>query len=165
MEVWRFPARVEQGEDGAYCWTYDLKANRNDEPFWFMVKVCLAVAGPIALIMAVLTWQYAGVEALLWSLGLLAMMVGLPALIWKLAPLNPSFRMTDEDIEAWPKGRNRNLYAFRSVRSVKIQPRTDAIKLRFTFGGMHVYVPREDYATVREYILARVPEGTKTYWD
>ena len=56
-QVWKFPTRVERGEDGAYRWTYDLKENGNDEPFWFMIRVCLAVSLPIALIMAALTWQ------------------------------------------------------------------------------------------------------------
>ena len=65
--VWQFPNRVIQGEDGAYRWTYSLKSARNDEPLWTMIKICLAVAVPIILIMTVMTWQYLSIKALLWD--------------------------------------------------------------------------------------------------
>ena len=64
-QVLMFPTRVERGADGAYRWTYDLRANRNNEPFWFMVKICLAVSVPIAMIMLFLTWQYGPAQAIL----------------------------------------------------------------------------------------------------
>ena len=156
-----FPTRVERGVDGAYYWTYDLKANGNNTPFWFMVKVCLAVSLPIALIMLVLTWQYGPVEALLYTLLLLVLMVGLPMFIWQLMPVNPSFRMDEEAIEAWPKGSGVNIHTYRGVRRVIMEREIDRIHLRWRVGGLHVYVPREDYEMVREFILAHVPEGAE----
>lgn len=162
--VAEFPNRVTQYDDGAYRWTYDLRSEGNDAPRWTMVKICAAVFIPIALIMLVMTWQYGPLEAVLYCLGLLAIGVGLPALIWHMAPPDPSFKMTDEFIEAWPKGRGQNIHTYEGVRQVAIEPALDRIRLKWVVSGLDVYVPREDYALVRDFILDHVPgKAEKTY--
>ena len=156
-----FPKRVTQGDDGAYRWTYDLKAHGNFAALRTMVGVCAAVAVPIALVMLVMTWGFGRAQAALTCLGLLALMVGLPALIWWLSPPDPSFRLAEAEIEAWPKGRNRNLHSLRDVKQVLLRPDIDRIPLRWAVTGLHIYVPPEDFDLVLEHILARVPEGTE----
>lgn len=160
-----FGGRVALCDDGAYRWTYDIKANGNDDLFRFMVGVCLAVCAPIALIMLVLIWQYGAAQALLSVGGFLALTVLLPMLIWKLLPMDPSFRMDETEIETWPKGRGQNIFDFRSVRRVEMRPDVDLIKLRFRLGALRVYAPREDYEMVREYILARVPREAEVLYS
>ena len=162
---WGFPKRVTREESGAYYWTYDLKAHGNNEPLWFMLKICLAVAVPIDLIMLMLTWEYGPGQALLWNAIFLAGMVGLPALIWKLLPPNPSFRMDDKEIEAWPKGRGQNIHAFKDVRRVSLRPDTHCIILKWHITALHVYVPPEDYGFVRDFIIAHVPEGVEMRYN
>ena len=159
--VYDFPNRVIRYDDGAYRWTYNLRQEGNDAPQWTMVKICAAVFIPIALIMLVMIWQYGARDAVLCCLGLLAIGVGLPALIWKLAPPDPSFKMTDEYIEAWPKGRGQNIHTFQGVRRVEMEPALDRIRIKWVVSGLDVYVPREDYGLVRDFILDHVPESAE----
>ncbi len=161
---WNFPRKVQQGDDGAYRWTYDTKAQGNSQPRKTMVFISAAVFVPIALIMLFMTWQYGELQALLFCLGLLAIGVGLPALIWVLLPPNPSFKMTEAYIESWPKGKGNNIHHYEGVRRVTMEPRVDRIRLKWAVTGLDVYVPREDYAFVRDYILERVPaDAEKIY--
>lgn len=161
---WHFPDHVAQGSDGAYRWTYDTKAQRNSAPFKTMVFISAAVFVPVALIMLFMTWQYGALQALLVCLGMLAIGVGLPALIWALLPPNPSFKMTGEYIESWPKGKGNNIHRYEGVRRVTMEPRVDRIRLKWAVTGLDVYVPRESYAFVRDYILERVPgDAEKLY--
>ena len=166
MELdWNFPHKVRHDEDGAYRWNYNMKENGNNAPLWFMVGICSAIGVPIALIMLVLIWPYGAQQAVLSALGLLAGLVGLPALIWKLLPPDPSFKMTETRIESWPKGKGNNIHHFEDVRRVTLRPDIDRIQLHERLGGLHVYVPQEDYDFVREYILARIPKGTEVLWS
>ena len=158
---WGFPKRLQQGDDGAYRWTYDMKAQGNRTPMRAMVFICAAVFVPIALIMLFMTWQYGELQALLFCLGMLAIGVGLPALIWVLLPPNPSFKMTEEYIESWPKGKGNNIHRYEGVRRVTMEPRVDRIRIKWAVTGLDVYVPRESYAFVRDYILERVPKDAE----
>ena len=159
-----FPARVTRDGD-AYRWTYDLKAHHNLGPMWSMLRICLAIAVPIALVMLGLTWSYGPAQAALWSALFLALFAGLPVLLWLLLPPDPSFRMTETEITAWPKGRGNNVHRFQGVRRVILRPDIDRIQLRWIATGLHVYVPPEDYDFVREFILARVPKGAEVLWS
>lgn len=158
---WHFPDHVAQGSDGAYRWTYDTKAQRNRAPIKTMVFISAAVFVPVALIMLFMTWQYGELQALLFCLGMLAIGVGLPALIWALLPPNPSFKMTEEYIESWPKGKGNNIHRYEGVRRVTMEPRVDRIRIKWAVTGLDVYVPRESYAFVRDYILERVPKDAE----
>ena len=166
MELdWNFPHKVRQGDDGAYRWNYNMKENGNNAPFWTMIGICAAIGVPVALIMLVMTWPYGHLQAALSALGLVAMVVVLPALIWRLSPPDPSFELTDRTIEAWPKGKGRNLHSLDGVRQVTVRPGEDRVILRFAVTGVHVYIPPEDFDFVREAILACVPEGTPVLWE
>ncbi len=164
VEVPDFPDRVTLYDDGAYRWTYDTRANHNSSQYETMVRICLVVSLPIAVIMLVMTWQYGAAQALLSVLGLLALTVGLPALIWKLSPVNPSFRMSATEIEAWPKGRSRHLHTFDTLRGVQMCSERDLIRLRWALGGMDVYVPAEDFRLVADFIAAHAPSGVGIQW-
>ena len=163
-QVASFPPRVTLYDDGAYRWTYDTQAHHNSSQYESMIHVCLAVFLPIGIIMLVMTWQYGAVQALLSVISVMALAVGLPALIWKLSPVNPSFRMSKTEIEAWPKGKSRHLHAFDTLRGVQMHSERDLIRLRWTFGGMDVYVPTEDYRLVADFIAAHAPAGVEIRW-
>ncbi len=159
MELdWSFPKHVTEESEGVYRWTYKLKENGNNAPLRTMVRICLAVSLPITLIMLVLTWQYDPPIALLSTACLFAGMVLLPALLWKLMPPDPSFRMDAEQIESWPKGKGNNIHSFKGVRRVVLRPDIDRIRLRWTVTGLDVYVPKDDYEFVTDFILAHIPE-------
>ena len=163
-QVTAFPSRVTLYDDGAYRWTYDTRAHHNSSQYETMVGICLAVFLPIAIIMLVMTWQYGAAQALLFTLGLLALGVGLPALIWKLSPVNPSYCMSETEIEAWPKGRSRHLHAFEGLRGVRMHSERDLIRLRWAAAGMDVYVPTEDFRLVADFIIAHAPAGVEIRW-
>ena len=150
----QFTDRVTLGEDGAYRWRYDLKKNGNSAPMETMVKVCAAIGVPIALIMLAMTWQFDPLQAALIALGFLVLMVGLPALVWKLMPPDPMFKMDETQIQAWPKGKTSGIHRFEGVRDVAFEPDLDRITLRWRVDRLEVYVPSEDYDFVREFIRA-----------
>ena len=53
------------------------------------------------------------------------------------------------------------MMAFSDVTSVRLYPGDDVIALREWFGMNQLYVPGEDYAFVRDFILARIPERAR----
>lgn len=157
----KFPDRVAQGSDGAYRWRYDMKEHGNDAPMRMMLGIGLAIGAPLALVLLVLTWGFDPLQAALIAAGVLALIVLLPLLIWRLAPPDAGYRMDENEIEAWPKGRNNNIHPFRGVTRVESNPRQDRIVLRWRVTRLEVYVPPEDYAFVLEFICAHVPEGAE----
>ena len=50
---------------------------------------------------------------------------------------------------------------FSDITSLRLYPDDDVIALREWFGMNQIYVPREDYPFVRDYILSRVPEKAR----
>ena len=156
-----FPDRVTLYDDGAYRWSYSIRAHGNNASMRFMLGICAAVFLPIAVIMLVMTWSYGALQAVLYAAGLTAAGILLPLLVWKLLPPDPAFRMTEEFIEAWPKGRGNNIHHYKGVQRVTLRPDIDRIGLRWRFGALHVYVPPEDYDFVKEFVLAHVPEDAE----
>lgn len=51
---------------------------------------------------------------------------------------------------------------FKKVRSVKFYPRRNVIKVNAPFNKNQVYAEKEDFEFVQNYILAHIPQGTKT---
>ena len=147
-----FNDRMTLCKDGAYRWTYDMKAHHNYDPFRYMMKVVVAVSVPVALIMLVMIWPMDPKWAVLSALMFLALMVLLPAGLWLLMLPNPSFRLSETEIEAWPKGKGANIFALTSVRRVMLCPDRDLIKLRVPLGGVRVYVPQEDFELLSDFL-------------
>ena len=56
---------------------------------------------------------------------------------------------------------NTGTTRFDAVRRVKVLPAFDLLDLREWFGMNQIYVPREDYEYVRDFILARVSEKAR----
>ena len=50
---------------------------------------------------------------------------------------------------------------FESARRVKILPRHDLLEMREWFGMNQIFVPGEDYAFVRDFILERIPQKAR----
>lgn len=155
---WQLPKTLTLDAGGAYCWKYDMKANHNSDSFRFMMKVLLWIAVPIAVAMLAATWPYNHALSLLSVACFLVLMLALPALVWKLMPPNPGYRMDERTIEAWPKSKGQNRIALSSVRRVTLCPARDLIKLRVPLGSVRVYVPKDDYPFVQAFIAAYVPE-------
>ena len=63
-----------------------------------------------------------------------------------------SFRLSETEIEAWPKGKGANIFALTSVRRVTLCPDRDLIKLRVPLGGVRVYVPQEDFELLSDFL-------------
>ena len=166
MELdWNFPKKPARGSDGAYRWTYSLRENHNNGPLLMMVRICAAICVPVALVMLALTWGYNPLQAALSTAGFLAVSVGLPALIWVLMPPNPSYKMTEDYIESWPKGKGNNIHRFEGVRRVTMRSDIDCIRLKWRVTGLYVYVPREDFGFVRDFIVDHVPESAEKCYD
>lgn len=56
---------------------------------------------------------------------------------------------------------NTGTIRFESTRRVKILPKHDLLDLREWFGMNQIFVPGEDYAFVRDFILARIPPNAR----
>ena len=155
------PKTVTVEDDGVCRWTYDLKAHGNDDLFRKMMKILVAIFAPVAVIMLVMGWRFDPLQAVLIALGMAAIGILLPALLWRVMAINPSYEMTAEYIESWPRGKGRNIHTYGGVRRIVLCEDRDLIRLRGRIGGLDMYVPPEDYEWVLAFVLKRVPENTE----
>ena len=141
--------------DGVYSWSYRLDTSVPNPVFRSMLIVC----GIIGLVMCVAS---AFMGMILIGLILLAGMVGLPAIGWIIMSrltgghTTESYRMTDRYVWVSTAYKKHHFY-YGEIRDVILRPEEDLIELHtFALAVVHVFVGREDYEFVRDYILARV---------
>lgn len=160
MNPFEFPDRVEFFCDGKYCWTYDTRAHHNSDMFLHWLKVVLIATLPLTLGAVVAGLYSHPVMGAVAGGGMLALMALIQAAIWKVFHHCLDYRMGEEEIEFWPKRRRDDgLYRFGDARRVRCYPDKDLIVLKYTFESLRVYIPREDYEFVQEYIRARTPDA------
>ncbi len=153
----KFSERVTQGEDGVYRWVYKMNPRRN--------KHALIIMGEVFLIMAALStvgllivgppsrdmspWDMPlMVDALF--LGMFLLIAGILFLVGD-DPL--PFSMDEEKVITY-RAKTAGPHTFARMRRVKLLPQYDAIRLGL---GVVLYVPNQDYETVKAFILDRLP--------
>ncbi|MBR3108750.1 MAG: hypothetical protein IKH30_16440 [Clostridia bacterium] len=160
FENHEYPQRVTLDADGFYRWKTEMDDSRKLEQFKNMVTICLIVSLVIYAVMALVSMNSTFFKDIMLSgLGLIAGMVGLPALLWWLLEIKlqgktyQKFEMNGEYVKhVGVSGKDTHYADFKAIRKIQIKRRINMIWVRGLFGGVQVFVPPEDFRFVLEYI-------------
>ena len=161
-DVHEFPDRVTQGEDGVYRWKYRMNPRRNKHPLSVVGKVFFSMGCLSAAVLLVIGSPNPG-KMSDWAMPLmvLGLFLGVFLLVTGLLYLQGddvlTYAMDQEGVTTF-RAKAAGPHTFRHMRRVRLLPQYDAILLGF---GVTLYVPQEDYETVKDYILQRLPEGAR----
>ena len=159
-DIQQFPERVSRGNDGIYRWVYRMNPRRNRHPLSVIGKVFFSMGAlSAAALLAIGSPNPDAASGWAMPLMVLGMFLGVFLLITGLLYLQGDDPLTyamDEESVTTFRAKAAGPHTFRRMRRIKFMPRYDAIRLGF---GLTVYVPREDYKMVKDYILERLPEN------
>ena len=161
-DISHFPRRVTRNADGTYRWVYAMNPRRNKHVLIVTGKVFLAITAISAVGLLIVgapnpmtmsPWDMPLMVAALF-LGVYLLVTGLLYLQGDdLLPVD----MDEEKIVTY-RMKGSGIHTFAHMRRVRFLPQFDAIRLGF---GATVYVPREDYETVKAFILDHLPPDAK----
>lgn len=172
---------VRLGEDGFYRWRYDLDKYHDGKIYRFLLKffAIFSLAGAVleALLarvpVDVIRQDPSQYQTMLTQHRLLYALLGYAAffiaglLIAGLVRLLSGgastwwYRMNDEFIQIQPSGRTSGITRFVEVKQAELFPEINEIRLISRWGKCPVLVRREDYAQIKDHILAHLPQNTE----
>lgn len=161
-DIKQFPDRVARGDDGVYRWVYRMNPRRNKHPLSVVGKVFFSIGCLSAAVLLVIGSPNPG-KMSDWAMPLmvLGLFLGVFLLTTGLVYLQGddplTYAMDEESITTF-RAKAAGPHTFRHMRRVRLMPQYDAIRLGF---GLTIYIPREDYAMVTNYILERLPENAR----
>ncbi len=169
FESHEYPHRVTHDADGFYRWAAEMNNEQKIEQFKFMVTVCLIISLVILGVMALVSMGSRVFQTIMLSgLGFVAGMVGLPALLWWLLEIKlvgksyQKFEMNDEYVKhVGVSGKDTHYLDFKAIRKIQVKKKIGLIWVRGLMGGVQVFVPREDFRFVLDYI--REKAGDKAW--
>lgn len=154
-----FSDRFTRGEDGVYRWVYRMNPRRNRHPLVIMAWVFLIMAALSTVVLLIVGSPNPG-KMSDWDMPLMvdALFLGTYALIAAILFLvgdDPlPFAMDEEKVITY-RSKTAGPHTFAHMRKVRFLPKYDAIRLGL---GVILYVPAEDYETVKAFILERLPQ-------
>ncbi len=155
----QFPDRVTRSEDGVYRWCYRMNPRRNKHPLSVVGKVFFSMGCLSAAVLLVIGSPNPG-KMSDWAMPLmvLGLFLGVFLLTTGLLYLQGddvlNYAMDEEGVTTF-RAKAAGPHTFRHMRRVRLLPQYDAMRLAF---GVTLYVPQEDYETVKDFILQRLPE-------
>lgn len=169
FESFEYPDRVRQDPDGFYRWKAEMGDSQKIEQFKFMVTVCLVISLVILGIMALVSMGSRIFQTIMLSgLGIVAGMVGMPALLWWLLEIKlvgksyQKFEMNDKYVKhVGVSGKDTHYLDFKAIRKIQVKKKIGLIWVRGLMGGVQVFVPQEDFRFVLDYI--REKAGDKAW--
>ena len=154
----KYPDRVTKGEDGVWRWTGVISRAENRHA----ISVTLKVMGAICLFLIVMAATMKDRQMLLVTAlscaGAMAV-AGAVCTVYDRIAKNGRLQAIKRQKSSFVwvgVGRTDFRYSWRSIRSVRIFEEEDVIEIRQLLGVMQIYVPHEDFALVKDLILARV---------
>ncbi len=151
--------------DGQYRWSYDMKANNNDDMLTYSLKWLLCFTVPFTVAILVTCFSTRPLLSVVCCVVFNAVLLSIPALSYKVLHTSLSFRLSEEEIETWPKRRrDSGITPLCIVKQIHLFPERDLILLRCgLLGSVRVYAPKADFEKVVELIRERAPEGTQFF--
>ena len=155
-----YTPRVVRGADGVFRWRAKIPVEEQAR----VIRIVLCVMGGFCLLMIALT-ALTGPNMLLPVLlacaGVMAVS-GLCCLLFRPRDtVTQPYELTEERIRYVGYGRTDSRLDFKNIRRVRVEASKDLLRLRGLLAAMPVYVPREDFIFVRNYILQRVPPNAR----
>lgn len=157
-DINQFPDRVTRGSDGVYRWTYRMNPRRNKHPLSIIGKVFFSIAALSAAALLVIgSPNPLAMSDWAMPLMVLSLFLGLflltAAILYLMGDDPIPFAMDEEKVTTY-RGKGAGPYSLSRVRRVRFLPQYDAIRLAF---GKTLYVPKDDYAAVRAFLLEHLP--------
>ncbi len=160
-----FSTSIVPDVDGQYRWSYDMKANNNNDMLFYSLKWLLCFTVPFTVAILVMCISTQPLLAVVFCVVFNAVLLSIPVLIYKVLHTSLSYRLSDEEIETWPKRRrDSGITPLKLVKQIHLFPERDLILLRCGFfGSVRVYAPKADLERLAELIRERAPEGTEFF--
>lgn len=156
--------RLTLCQDGQYRWSYDLKAHHNYDLFIHWLKFIVPVTTPLALVVLIGGRNAKPYGPVLFFGAFMLLLPAFLALYWRYAASRTSYRLSDTELETWPKETMvQSPYELKNLRSITCFPEKDMLLLRFTVARVRVYVCRDDYERVQDLLRERAPQGTEFF--
>ena len=162
----KYPPRVTRGPDGIYRWHYVISQKQNRHG----LRITLIVMGALCVFLMGmgLTMGRDAFLVILLSCGGVMLITGLICWLFDRLSKNgvPQAVELSEDYVRWVgRGRTDFYYHFRGTERVRVLAADEIIEIRQLLGVMQVYVPREDFGFVQDFILRHIPPDTNVEYD
>ena len=149
--------QIERDERGAYHWTGVIDRGYEGKTFGIAFGVCDGICALFILMSLFLDGEVLRVT-LLSSLGVMAVCGGVCWLFNRNAGNRKQRYIMNDECVGFHQPRHCAPITFRSVRKAVIYESRDMIELIQAAGSGPVFVPHEDFAFVKDFILQRLPE-------
>ncbi len=148
---------ITQDEFGVYHWTCTIDRGYEDKTFKIAFGVCGGICTLLILMSLFIGREVAGI-VLLSSLGVMAVCGGVCWLFNRNAGNRKQRYIMNDACVGFRRHRYYAPITFRSVRKAVIYESRNMIELFHAFGSGPVFVPREDFPFVKDFIIQRLPE-------
>ena len=152
-----YPLRVQRCEDGAYRWRGEFDRAQYGQ----VVKITMGTCGGTCLVfvvMALVLGDMLGV-VLLTCLAIMAIAGGVCwAYMRFMTPIYQPYELTEDYVRYVGSRRSNTYFRYKDIRKVIIDAGRGRIAICSALVTAPVFVPREDFAFVQNYILQRLPD-------
>ena len=164
MQLREYPLRLTRGEDGVYRWKGKFSKQQRKKA----IRITLGTCGGICLLILALTLSAGAKGEVLAAtlISILAVMVIAGVICALYARMSKDryqpYEMGEDYLRFVGYGKADSWITFQNIRRVKIVPEQDLISVRTALVWAPFFVPHEDFAFVRNYVLLRLPPTAVT---
>ena len=160
--MFEYTDRVTMQEDNSYCWRCTIEKEYERRSYRLAMRICVLI-GLLILGCGVIIcgmnrdFRFMWVVAVCTAVFLLISL--LTCLIFDRLPgeRKEIYRLIEDGVQTG-SGRYRTYFDFRRAKQLTVNSKY--VELQGSVGETRVYVPPEDMAFVRDYILNRIPGTT-----
>ncbi len=156
--------RIERSPDGTYQWEGTIDTGYEHKTFRIVFGVCGGMCLFFIAATLIMAPEYIGLMLLIFLI-VMAICGGVCLLFNRNAGNRRQLYTMTEDCVIFGVGKAANPFFFRSVRRAVIFTNRNMIELYTVMGSGPVFVPHEDFGTVRDYILDRLPEDARVDYE
>ena len=157
MDGYSVESHITKDEFGIYHWTGTIDRGYEDKTFKIAFSVCGGICALLILMSLIISKEIIGV-VLLSSLGVMAVCGGVCWLFNRNAGNRKQRYIMNEEYVGFHQRRYYSPITFRSVKKAVIYESRNMIELFQAVGSGPVFVPREDFPFVKDFIILRLPE-------
>ena len=154
---------IIKDEFSVYHWTCTIDRGYEDKTSKIAFGVCGGICALLILMSLFIGGEVAGI-VLLSSIGVMAVCGGVCWLFNRNAGNRKQRYIMNDACVGFHQRRYYAPITFRSVRKAVIYESRNMIELFHAFGSGPVFVPREDFPFVKDYIIQRLPETAEVQY-
>ncbi len=150
-------SQIRRDEHGTYHWTGVVDRGYENKTFKIAFGVCGGICAMLILMSFILGGEVIWIT-LLSSLGVMAVCGGVCWLFNRNAGNRRQSYIMNEEYVGFHQRRYYAPLPFRSIKRAVVYESRDMIELFQAVGSGPVFVPHEDFAFVKDFVLQRLPE-------